>query len=346
MPLRAFFILILIDVAYTQAFGLNSSILNQTLINEPKIPNQFLGNLTELIYKYDQISKEKLQLCGKPYNTIDEMFIGRISNLSSRVKRIILGNEAKPHSHPWIVSLQMKQTSNHFCSGFLINENYVVTAAHCLLRKTIFNFKIVFGLHRLDQSNKQHADSIAYPYRLIFHENFNIKNKTNDIALIRLEKPVKFSNQISSLCLPDDKSSLNLNENDIFYVAGWGRTSLHSNRSNANRLKQAVLKVMNNSVCAKYHLYDPLSSCCAMNQIDNSNICFGDSGVPLIIKQNDRWYAYGIASYALKNSKKPLSCDNRAPSYFTRLTFYSKWIENKISSARKKLSEISITENF
>ncbi|XP_053190083.1 chymotrypsin A-like [Scomber japonicus] len=47
--------------------------------------------------------------------------------------RIVNGEEAVPHSWPWQVSLQ-DYTGFHFCGGSLINENWVVTAAHCNVR--------------------------------------------------------------------------------------------------------------------------------------------------------------------------------------------------------------------
>ncbi|XP_040982203.1 chymotrypsin-like protease CTRL-1 isoform X1 [Aquila chrysaetos chrysaetos] len=45
-------------------------------------------------------------------------------------ERIINGQNAVPGSWPWQVSLQTRSGS-HFCGGSLINENWVVTAAHC-----------------------------------------------------------------------------------------------------------------------------------------------------------------------------------------------------------------------
>lgn len=62
-------------------------------------------------------------------------------NLKSRspFHRIVGGMEARPHSMPWIVSLQMPLVNYHFCGGTLIRVNptkeesdIVITAAHCL----------------------------------------------------------------------------------------------------------------------------------------------------------------------------------------------------------------------
>jgi len=43
--------------------------------------------------------------------------------------RVVGGVEAVPHSWPWMVSLQAD--GRHFCGGSLINNQWVVTAAHC-----------------------------------------------------------------------------------------------------------------------------------------------------------------------------------------------------------------------
>ena len=42
--------------------------------------------------------------------------------------KIVGGYECEPYSKPWTVSLN---SGYHFCGGSLVNENWVVSAAHC-----------------------------------------------------------------------------------------------------------------------------------------------------------------------------------------------------------------------
>lgn len=45
--------------------------------------------------------------------------------------RIVGGHDAAPGSWPWQVSLN-DDGGSYFCSGSLINKDWVLTAAHCV----------------------------------------------------------------------------------------------------------------------------------------------------------------------------------------------------------------------
>ncbi|KAL0151365.1 hypothetical protein M9458_053359, partial [Cirrhinus mrigala] len=50
-----------------------------------------------------------------------------LASLLPHVTCIVNGKEAKPHSRPYMVSVQMKE--QHISGGFLISDRFVMTAA-------------------------------------------------------------------------------------------------------------------------------------------------------------------------------------------------------------------------
>ena len=50
--------------------------------------------------------------------------------------KIIGGRKADPHSRPYMVLLERRMWNDEtkFCGGFLISDQFVVTAAHCQAR--------------------------------------------------------------------------------------------------------------------------------------------------------------------------------------------------------------------
>ena len=72
---------------------------------------------------------------------------------------IIGGKDADPGEFPWFVELILNQTSpdqidHGDCGGTLINENWVLTAAHCLMwSKEPEWYTTLVGIHDLKQSD-------------------------------------------------------------------------------------------------------------------------------------------------------------------------------------------------
>ncbi|XP_050433760.1 phenoloxidase-activating enzyme-like isoform X2 [Adelges cooleyi] len=111
---------------------------------------------------------------------------------------------------PWLAALGYKIVSKPnnplrwLCTGSLIAENYVLTAAHCAKTPGENKLSVVrLGDLNLDRNVSDGASpqdvSIA---KIIVHESFNIENYTNDIALLKLETPITFKDGIKPICLP------------------------------------------------------------------------------------------------------------------------------------------------
>jgi secreted trypsin-like serine protease len=72
----------------------------------------------------------------------------------------------------------------------------------------------------------------------------------------------------------------------------------------------------------QYCLYDK------SKDIDQSNVCFGDSGGPFFYKKNEKWYIYGITSWG--DDGDTGRCVVKNPSFFTSVPVYIDWIVDKI----------------
>lgn len=72
--------------------------------------------------------------CGRTGRSSCDQVLGPAFLSVSQDGDLTVGNvsEACPDSWPWQVSLQ--SNGNHYCSGALIHERWVITAKHCSVR--------------------------------------------------------------------------------------------------------------------------------------------------------------------------------------------------------------------
>lgn len=128
-----------------------------------------------------------------------------------------------------MVSLQYRSGYSfiHFCGGAIINEYWIITAAHCLIGVTSTAISAVAGEHNL-YLNEGKQKLIAYARTLqrylfgatliffigteqrrnilkVVTNNFDAPSFLNDIALLKLDYPLNFyqSSSVAPLCLPD-----------------------------------------------------------------------------------------------------------------------------------------------
>lgn len=112
------------------------------------------------------------------------------------------------------------------CAGVLVNEDTILTAAHCLFGRTPNEIKAIIGVQTvLGKYNPSNHYTIKSIHR---HPDFENCCK-NDIAVIKLEKSVLYGPKINSVCLPFNESFSIENEHDLVNrtatIIGWGESS-------------------------------------------------------------------------------------------------------------------------
>ncbi|XP_022525866.1 mast cell protease 4 isoform X2 [Astyanax mexicanus] len=226
---------------------------------------------------------------------------------------IVNGTEAKPHSRPYMVSVQIDE--KHQCGGFLVSESFVMTAAHCWKKKVTFT--AVVGAH--DISNKNEG-SIRFPVeKYAVHPQYQDDETYDyDILLLKLKGTVIKSERVKWISIPAQKEDIPANS--VCSVAGWGRTG--TKKSGSHCLLETNTKIMDKARCTS--LWDtPITPrmVCAQHP---GGPCWGDSGGPLVCDS----VAVGIVSFGDANTcDKPIQ-----PEVYTKISEILPWIKSIINS--------------
>nr|AIZ96981.1 complement factor D [Oplegnathus fasciatus] len=249
--------------------------------------------------------------------------------LISYSEGIIGGREAAPHSRPYMASIQVPEgeTMKHECGGFVIADQWVMTAVHCLPTGPNGR-KVVLGLHSLSEPEEtKHTFDILELYN---HPDFNPSNYDNDIALIKLDRPFNTSEAVKAVEYLR-AGGTNPGTGAEVETAGWG--SLNDLGSRPDKLNEVVVEVFSsnrcrrgdyfgskftsNMICAHKVCPDP---CNKPHKKEDS--CDGDSGGPLLYN--------GIAVGITSNGGK--KCGQiKKPGIYTIISHYTEWIDNTMA---------------
>ncbi|XP_021330143.2 granzyme-like protein 1 [Danio rerio] len=225
---------------------------------------------------------------------------------------IVDGTEAKPHSRPYMVSLQYD--GEHICGGSLITEEFVLTAAHCWEEGDVLT--VVVGAHDLSKNEIYNSYEVA---SYIPHQDYELNPDLNDIMLLKLKKKVRLSNSIGLISLPKDGEDVEADT--ICSVAGWG--DLWSKGPVPDRLMEAETVIVNDAECERRWGSEYVASemICAYG---HGGSCNGDSGGPLVCNNT----AVGITAFG-----DGYLCNSRLyPNAYTKISAYLQWIRFKLEN--------------
>ena len=93
-----------------------------------------------------------------------------------------------------------------------MDSETVLTAAHCTIGKTPSSITVMAGATNKNQGQKISGEKVLY---------YKYTVATNDIAIIKLSKPLTLGNNVQAICLPDRGP---LEYGTECYASGWGKT--------------------------------------------------------------------------------------------------------------------------
>jgi secreted trypsin-like serine protease len=263
-----------------------------------------------------------------------------------RSSRIHGGRNAIVEDWPFMVAL-ISKSAGQFCGGSLINDRWVLTAAHCVLlrnkdeqlitntdgspRKIPLNELQIRGLAKDGTIGgfRSAASKIElHPgYALIRSAEGPLGADINDIALLKLDRVVEVS-RLPVLASKDVESSW-AGPETCSGVAGWG---VREGGSRSSRLQAVTVPILDSEECrsaysGKYLIDGSKHVCGGYLKSGLRDSCTGDSGGPLIVSAGPtRSLQVGVVSFGYYCGQP------KAPGVYARISTYRTWILERIDA--------------
>lgn len=267
------------------------------------------------------------EICGHPT-------LGQPSKDKPRLDhgKIIGGHNAKKGTYPWQVMLWERHLKA-FCGGTVLNERWIITAAHCFLSYKNLRWEdviIKLGKYARDEVEQDEFQTvIGDPSSVIVHPSYSKTTFDNDIALIRLRDHISFNDYILPICLENEE----LDDNIFSYsglrmgtVTGWGK--LKEGGGAPKYLQEIKMPIVEQKTCvdSTQYLVTRNMFCAGYAQEIVGDACHGDSGGPFIMRHENKWYLVGIVSWGE-------GCGQAGKyGFYTKVSNYLPWIKGIIKS--------------
>ncbi|XP_032838626.1 coagulation factor IX [Tyto alba] len=231
--------------------------------------------------------------------------------------RVVGGSDSMRGEVPWQVHL-VNSHDVGFCGASIVNERWVVTAAHCLQPGD--NVTAVAGEYNTNEDDN--TEQRRQVVKVIPHPTYNatINEHHNDIALLELDRPLSFNSYVTPICIGSREFTNALLKHGTGTVSGWGSTLFRGRPATVLQ----ILKVpfVDRPTCLKSTSTTILPNMfCAGFPAGGSDTCGGDSGGPYTTEIEGTWFLTGITSWG-EECAKPGKY-----GIYTRVSKYLKWIK-------------------
>nr|XP_023015845.1 serine protease easter-like [Leptinotarsa decemlineata] len=254
------------------------------------------------------------------------------------------GKNAFLNEFPWMALLSYKTSRGpeFMCGGTVINEKYILTAAHCIVNMTypllgarVGEYDILTKVDCVEDPKGTKkcigpVQNIAIE-EIIPHPKYQREVIQNDIGLLRLSGINLQTDNVKPVCLPVDEELANA-QFKFATVTGWGITDPKTGET-SNILQKVDLDIVTQKNCS--NAYKDESNVQITNKLicaggrENKDSCKGDSGGPLQVAA----YANGAIRYIQQGvvSFGHSECGKEGyPAVFTKVSFYLDWILDSI----------------
>ncbi|XP_009677790.1 transmembrane protease serine 2 isoform X2 [Struthio camelus] len=240
------------------------------------------------------------------------------------MSRIVGGSIASLGQWPWQVSLHVQGV--HICGGSIIAPGWIVTAAHCVEGQLSdpYRWRVYAGILNQNEMFLKMGHRVQ---QIISHPGYDADSKDNDVALMKLEVPLTFTDNIRPVCLPNP--GMTFQSDQQCWISGWGAE--YPGGKTSNNLNYATVPLIERSRCNFIDIYNGIvlpTMICAGFLKGGVDSCQGDSGGPLVTYENSLWWLLGDTSWGTG-----CASPNR-PGVYGNMTVFTEWIYKNMQANR------------
>ena len=210
---------------------------------------------------------------------------------------VVGGTTAKDYEFPFQITLYADGSG---CGGSIVNENWVITAAHCC-DGNVGNFEIQYNITQAQTL----FDATSYSKGVVerhIHPQYDDYDLNYDICLLKVDSPFDFSTPsfVQPACLPTNCDVEKCGQGEDVLVAGHG--IIYAGGPLSHTLLKTYQVMMPDSVCTEQFGSSWNSTvgsyfCAWIQDQGMADTCSGDSGGPLFCYKNGYLMIQGLTSW-------------------------------------------------